>query len=359
MDNIHKIIDSVEEQKTLQDLEDLKQKVIGKEGVLTLETNKLKALSKPEEKAKLGQKINILKQEFIARLKKATSKINDEILQEKLKEERIDITLPARANSSFGKVHLISHTIDEIINILGSIGFVLEDGPEIETEWNNFTALNIPEYHSARQEHDTFYINDVDDNGNRKVLRTHTSNVQVRTMQKGKMPIKIIAPGKTYRSDHDSTHSPMFHQVEGLFVAENVSIVDLKGTLEYFCNKFFETEDLPLRFRPSYFPFTEPSFEVDIRCSFEKGGIKVSKDGDRWLEVLGCGMVHKNVLQNCGIDNTKYNGFAFGMGIERFSMLKYGISDLRVFYNSDIRWLKHNGIMPFFMPSLLRNMGNN
>ncbi len=357
MEEIRKIIDSVEEQKTLQDLEDLKQKLIGKEGFLTLEVGKLKNLTEPKEKAKAGQEINALKQEFIEKLKKATNKINNEVLQEELKQGGVDITLPARQNSSFGRIHLISSAIDEIISILGSIGFVLEDGPEIETQWNNFTALNIPEYHSARQEHDTFYINDADESGERKVLRTHTSNVQIRAMQKGNLPIKIIAPGKTYRSDHDSTHSPMFHQVEGLFVSQNVSIVDLKGTLEYFCNKFFETEDLPLRFRPSYFPFTEPSFEVDIRCFFEKGGIRVSKDGDKWLEVLGCGMVHKNVLENCNIDSTKYNGFAFGMGVERFSMLKYGISDLRLFYSSDIRWLEHNGFPPFYMPSLLRSMG--
>ena len=250
-----------------------------------------------------------------------------------------------------GYVHPISQTIDEVVSIFGEMGFTVAEGPDIEEDWYNFTALNIPQDHPARQEHDTFYIN-AEKDGRRMVLRTHTSPVQIRTMQSQKPPIRIIVPGRTYRSDHDATHSPMFHQVEGLVVDETTHMGHLKGCLMEFCRAFFGIDDLPVRFRPSYFPFTEPSAEVDIGCTREGGGLKIGA-GDDWLEILGSGMVNPAVLENCGIDSARYQGFAFGMGVERLAMLKYGIPDLRTFYDSDIRWLEHFGFAPLDVPSLL------
>ena len=225
-------------------------------------------------------------------------------------------------------------------------------GPHIEDDFHNFTALNIPPEHPARQEHDTFYLTPRAADGSRKVLRTHTSPVQIRTMMSAKPPIRIIVPGRTFRSDHDATHSPMFHQVEGLVIEKNIHMGHLKGCLIEFCRTFFDVDDLPVRFRPSYFPFTEPSAEVDIGCSREGGGLKIGAGAD-WLEILGCGMVHPKVLANCGLDPAEYQGFAFGMGIERIAMLKYGIPDLRTFYESDLRWLRHYGFLPLEQPSLV------
>jgi len=257
--------------------------------------------------------------------------------------------LPARPAAE-GRIHPISQTIDEMVAIFCEMGFTVAEGPHVETDFNNFTALNIPPEHPARQDHDTFYL-PPDEDGNRKVLRTHTSPVQIRTMINEAPPIRIVVPGRTFRADHDATHSPMFHQIEGLVIDEATHMGHLKGCLIEFCRAFFDVEDLPVRFRPSYFPFTEPSAEVDIGCSREGGGLTIGAGAD-WLEILGCGMVNPHVLENCGIDSTKYQGFAFGMGIERAAMLKYGIPDLRTFYDSDVRWLKHYGFAPLDVPNV-------
>ena len=240
--------------------------------------------------------------------------------------------------------------MDEVISIFAQMGFTVAEGPDIESDFYNFTALNIPQEHPARQEHDTFYFNE-DENGERKVLRTHTSPVQIRTMEKLKPPLRVIVPGRTYRSDHDATHSPMFHQCEGLVIGDNLNMSHLKGCLIDFCRIFFGVDDLPVRFRPSYFPFTEPSAEVDIGCS-RKSGELIIGEGDEWLEILGSGMVNPRVLENCGLDPNEHQGFAFGMGLERVAMLKYGIPDLRPFFDSDLRWMKHYGFFPFEQTSI-------
>ena len=268
--------------------------------------------------------------------------IENKVLNEKLEKEIVDTSLPPR-NFSSGKIHPISQTIYKVIEIFGAMDFAVKSGPDIESDFNNFTALNIPDHHPAREMQDTFYIDD-------KVLRTHTSPVQVRTMLNSKPPIRIIVPGRTYRSDYDSTHTPMFHQVEGLLIDSSSYMAHLKGCLIDFLKEFFEINDLKYRFRPSYFPFTEPSAEMDIAFTKKNNVIKVG-EGDEWLEILGCGMVNPKVLKNCNIDSAKYQGFAFGMGIERLSMLKYGITDLRTFFESDFRWLTHYGFNPLDLTS--------
>ena len=271
-------------------------------------------------------------------------------LDARLMEEKVDVTLPVRAEGR-GRVHPITQTIDEVIAIFGEMGFTVAEGPDIEDDWYNFTALNIPPEHPARQEHDTFYLPGMA-GGHRRVLRTHTSPVQIRTMGEQKPPLRIIVPGRTYRCDYDATHSPMFHQVEGLVVDETTHMGHLKGCLIEFCRAYFGVEDLPVRFRPSYFPFTEPSAEVDIGCTREGGAFRIGH-GDDWLEILGCGMVHPKVLENCGIDAARYQGFAFGLGVERIAMLKYGIGDLRTFFESDLRWLRHYGFPALHIPSMV------
>jgi phenylalanyl-tRNA synthetase alpha chain len=244
--------------------------------------------------------------------------------------------------------------MDELMAIFGEMGFTVAEGPDIEDDFHNFTALNIPEAHPARQMHDTFYLPEAAD-GTRKVLRTHTSPVQIRTMMSVPPPHRIIAPGRTYRCDSDITHTPMFHQIEGLVIDQSTHMGHLKGCLEDFCRAYFEVDDLPLRFRPSYFPFTEPSCEVDIGCSRAGGELSIGA-GDDWLEILGAGMVHPNVLQNCGLDASEWQGFAFGLGVERIAMLKYGIPDLRTFFESDLRWLRHYGFQALDQPSLARGL---
>ncbi|MBT5110937.1 MAG: phenylalanine--tRNA ligase subunit alpha, partial [Rhodospirillaceae bacterium] len=270
-----------------------------------------------------------------------------------LARDQVDITLSARPENE-GRLHPISQTIDEIIAIFGEMGFVLAEGPDIEDDFHNFTALNIPPEHPARQMHDTFYLPEQPD-GSRKLLRTHTSSVQVRTMQNSEPPLRIIVPGRAFRCDSDMTHTPMFHQVEGLIVDKTVHMGHLKGCLIEFCRAYFETSDVPVRFRPSFFPFTEPSAEVDIGCSRQDGTLKIGA-GDDWLEILGCGMVHPKVLDACGIDSSEYQGFAFGMGIERIAMLKYGMPDLRTFFDADMRWLRHYGFAPLEVATLLRGL---
>ncbi|MFP6711223.1 MAG: phenylalanine--tRNA ligase subunit alpha [Rhodospirillales bacterium] len=334
-------------------LEQVRVSALGKKGQITALMKGLGAMD-PEARKSAGQELNLLKQEITDLIEARKFDLENAGLDERLAKEKIDITLPIRPEEH-GTIHPISQTIDELVSIFGEMGFVVAEGPNIEEDWYNFTALNIPVDHPARQEHDTFYVN-AEKEEQRMVLRTHTSPVQIRTMQSQEPPIRIIVPGRTYRCDHDATHSPMFHQIEGLVIDEKTHMGHLKGCLIEMCRAYFGIDELPVRFRPSYFPFTEPSAEVDIGCSFEGGTLKIGNFDD-WLEILGSGMVNPNVLENCGIDSTKYQGFAFGMGIERMAMLKYGIPDLRTFYDTDLRWLKHYGFQPLDVPSLVGRAG--
>ncbi len=343
----------VEAAADVQALEQVRVSALGKKGHITVLMKDLGQME-PNERKAAGQQLNVLKQEIADLIDARKFELENAGLDVRLAEEKIDITLPTRPESH-GTIHPISQTIDELISIFGEMGFVVAEGPDIEEDWYNFTALNIPIDHPARQEHDTFYVN-AEKAGERMVLRTHTSPVQIRTMQTQEPPIRIIVPGRTYRCDHDATHSPMFHQIEGLVIDEVTHMGHLKGCLIEMCRAFFGVDELPVRFRPSYFPFTEPSAEVDIGCSFEGGTLKIGNFDD-WLEILGSGMVNPNVLENCGIDSAKYQGFAFGMGIERMAMLKYGIPDLRTFYDTDLRWLKHYGFQPLDIPSLVGRAG--
>ncbi len=343
----------VEAAADVQALEQVRVSALGKKGHITVLMKDLGQME-PNERKAAGQQLNVLKQEIADLIDARKFELENAGLDVRLAEEKIDITLPTRPESH-GTIHPISQTIDELISIFGEMGFVVAEGPDIEEDWYNFTALNIPIDHPARQEHDTFYVN-AEKAGERMVLRTHTSPVQIRTMQTQEPPIRTIVPGRTYRCDHDATHSPMFHQIEGLVIDEVTHMGHLKGCLIEMCRAFFGVDELPVRFRPSYFPFTEPSAEVDIGCSFEGGTLKIGNFDD-WLEILGSGMVNPNVLENCGIDSAKYQGFAFGMGIERMAMLKYGIPDLRTFYDTDLRWLKHYGFQPLDIPSLVGRAG--
>ncbi|MDB9703573.1 phenylalanine--tRNA ligase subunit alpha [Rhodospirillales bacterium] len=333
---------------TVQALEDIRVAVLGKKGRIT---DMMKGLGQmePDERKAAGQALNALKGEVADALEAKKTSLSDAELDQRLMTEKIDVTLSPVPESK-GTIHPISQTIDEITSIFGEMGFTVAEGPDIEDDWHNFTALNIPLDHPARQEHDTFYLPGED--GERKVLRTHTSPVQIRTMTDGEPPIRIIVPGRTYRSDYDATHSPMFHQVEGLVIDKTSHMGHLKGCLIEFCRAFFEVDDLPVRFRPSYFPFTEPSAEVDIGCTREGGEFRIGH-GDDWLEILGSGMINPNVLSNCGIDPNEYQGFAFGMGVERVAMLKYGIPDLRTFFESDLRWLRHYGFRSLEVPGMV------
>ena len=326
---------------SIDSLEALRIKYLGKKGLLSLEMKSLSSLSIDEKKIK-GQELNTFKSFFEKEIQNKRSEIETSSINEKLRKENIDATLPPR-NFETGRLHPISQTTYKIIEIFGNMGFSVKSGPDIETDFNNFTALNIPDHHPAREMQDTFYLD-------KKVLRTHTSPVQVRTMLETKPPIRIIVPGRTYRSDSDSTHTPMFHQVEGLLIDEKSTMSHLKGCLIDFLKEFFEISDLKYRFRPSYFPFTEPSAEMDIAYTKTNNVLKFG-EGDKWLEILGCGMVNPIVLENCKIDSKKFQGFAFGMGIERLSMLKYGITDIRSFYESDFRWIQHYGFNPLDLNS--------
>jgi len=330
------ILQEIASASSIEDIEKLRIFYLGKKGLISLEMKSLSTLSIEVKKIK-GQELNIFKSFFEKELLNKKNNIVGNQLNEKLEKEKIDISLPPR-DFNTGKIHPISQTIYKIIDIFASMGFSVKNGPDIESDFNNFTALNIPSHHPAREMQDTFYIED-------KVLRTHTSPVQVRTMLESKPPIRIIVPGRTYRSDSDATHTPMFHQVEGLLIDNSSTMAHLKGCLIDFLKEYFEINDLKYRFRPSYFPFTEPSAEMDIAYTKKNNVIKVG-EGDNWLEVLGCGMVNPNVLENCKIDQSKFQGFAFGMGIERLSMLKYGIADSRTFFESDFRWLNHYGFNP-------------
>ncbi len=342
------LLKDVEAANSTEALEELRISALGKKGRIT-ELMKGLGQMAPEERKAAGQALNVLKGEVSSAIDVKKAAMADADLDKRLMSEQIDVTLPA-AHEETGYVHPISQTIDEIVGIFGEMGFTVAEGPDIEDDWHNFTALNIPLDHPARQEHDTFYMPGED--GKRKVLRTHTSPVQIRTMTDQEPPIRIIVPGRTYRSDYDATHSPMFHQVEGLVIDKTSHMGHLKGCLIEFCRAFFEVDDLPVRFRPSYFPFTEPSAEVDIGCTREGGEFKIGH-GDDWLEILGSGMVNPNVLSNCGIDPNEYQGFAFGLGVERVAMLKYGIPDLRTFFESDLRWLRHYGFRSLEVPGMV------
>jgi len=346
------LLDRVASAGDLEALEALRVEALGKKGEVTQRLKSLGQLS-PEDRKAAGQNLNKVKEAVTRAIEARRADLEEASLEARLTNESIDVTLPARP-AQVGRLHPISRTLEELTAIFGEMCFSVAEGPHIEDDFHNFTALNIPEAHPARQEMDTFYMRP-DADGARKVLRTHTSPVQIRTMLSGKPPIRIIVPGRTFRADHDATHSPMFHQVEGLVIDKTSHMGHLKGTLASFCRAFFGVDDLPLRFRPSYFPFTEPSAEVDIGCSREGGELKIGPGRD-WLEILGCGMVHPRVLANCGIDPDEYQGFAFGMGIERIAMLKYGFPDLRIFFESDLRWLKHYGFVPLEVPSMVRGM---
>ena len=342
------LIAAIAATETLEQLEAVRLNALGKKGLISSQLKALGGLA-PDERRQAGQALNVVKEEIGAALAERQAVLKRAELADKLASETIDVSLPARATAD-GRTHPLSRTIEEISAIFSDMGFSIAEGPDIETDFYNFTALNIPPEHPARQEHDTFYLNP-DETGKRPVLRTHTSPVQIRTMLNTPPPIRIIVPGRTYRSDHDATHSPMFHQCEGLVIGEGIHMGHLKGCLIDFCRAFFGVKDLPVRFRPSFFPFTEPSAEVDIGCRRVDGGLEIGA-GEDWLEILGSGMVNPKVLENCGLNSDEVQGFAFGMGVERLAMLKYGIPDLRTFYESDLRWLKHYGFMPVDVPGL-------
>ncbi len=331
-------------------LEDLRVQAVGKKGEISLQMRELGKMT-PEERQVAGPKLNALKDEINSALAAKKQGLADAALDERLRNEWLDVTLPARDRPA-GTLHPISQVTEEVTAIFADMGFSVAEGPQIESDWFNFDALNIPSHHPARAEMDTFYTHRAEgDNRPPHVLRTHTSPVQIRTMQAEGAPIRVIAPGRVYRADYDQTHTPMFHQVEGLAIDKDVSMANLKWVLEEFVKAFFEVDEVELRFRASHFPFTEPSAEVDIRCSWEGGTLKVG-EGDDWLEILGSGMVHPKVLQAANIDPDEWQGFAFGVGIDRIAMLKYGIPDLRAFFDSDLRWLRHYGFSALDVPTL-------
>jgi phenylalanyl-tRNA synthetase alpha chain len=331
-------------------LEAVRVASLGKSGSVSALLKTLGAMT-PEERKSRGPVINGLKDAVNAALSARRDALKNAALDGRLATESVDVTLPVRESpTETGRIHPISQVIDELTAIFADMGFAVAEGPDIETDDYNFTRLNFPEGHPAREMHDTFYFNPKED-GSRLLLRTHTSPVQVRTMLTQKPPIRVICPGRTYRSDSDQTHTPMFHQVEGLVIDKSAHLGHLKWILAEFCKAFFEVDNVKMRFRPSFFPFTEPSLEVDIQCRRDKGEIRFG-EGEDWLEILGCGMVHPNVLRNCGLDPDEYQGFAWGMGIDRIAMLKYGMPDLRPFFEADMRWLSHYGFRPLDFPTL-------
>ena len=331
-------------------LEAVRVSALGKKGSISERLATLGRMA-PEERKSAGAAINLAKDAVTAALTERRNALKAAALDARLVAEALDVTLPVRENGvTAGRIHPISQVIDEITAIFADMGFSIAEGPDIESDDYNFTMLNFPPGHPAREMHDTFFF-EPDEKGERKVLRTHTSPVQVRAMLSRKPPLRVICPGRTYRCDSDQTHTPMFHQVEGLVIDQASHIGHMKWILEEFCRAFFEVPSVKMRFRPSFFPFTEASMEVDIQCSRKGGEIRFG-EGDDWLEILGCGMVHPNVLRNCGLDPDVYQGFAWGMGIDRIAMLKYGMPDLRPFFDADTRWLSHYGFRPFDLPSL-------
>ena len=339
----------IDKAQNSKEVETIRSEIFSKNGFINSEFKKLGTLSSDDRK-KAASKINNAKEELLKLFNDKAESLLEVEIDEQVKKEKDDVTLPEQ-EFKIGKIHPVSQVIDEISSIFSEIGFSVEEGPDVESEYYNFSALNTPENHPAKDMHDTFYIEE----NKKTLLRTHTSPVQIRTMLKGKPPFKIIAPGRTYRSDSDQTHTPMFHQLEGLHVDKNITMGHLKGCLNYFIKEFFELEKIKMRFRPSHFPFTEPSAEVDIGYRIEKNKIVIG-EGDKWLEILGCGMVHPNVLKNSKIDPSKFQGFAFGIGIDRLAMLKYGINDLRSFFECDYRWLNYYGFDPLDVPTNYRGL---
>ncbi|MEL6751465.1 MAG: phenylalanine--tRNA ligase subunit alpha [Pseudomonadota bacterium] len=331
-------------------LEAVRVGALGKKGSISAQMKTLGQMSDDERKV-AGPALNGLKTRVADALAARRDVLKTEALNVRLASERVDVTLPGRPDPlSTGRIHPISQVMDEITAIFADMGFTVAEGPDIETDYYNFTALNFPEGHPAREMHDTFFLQP-DENGERKVLRTHTSPVQIRTMETQEPPIRIVIPGKTYRQDSDATHSAMFHQLEGLVIDKHANIANLKWTLQEFCKTFFEVDAIDMRFRPSFFPFTEPSLEVDIQCDRSGGEVKLGEGSD-WMEILGSGMVHPNVLRAGGLDPDVYQGFAWGIGIDRIAMLKYGMPDLRPFFEADQRWIDHYGFRPLDMPTL-------
>jgi phenylalanyl-tRNA synthetase alpha chain len=338
----------------LAGLEDIRVSALGKSGSVTGLLKTLGGMS-PEERQTTGPRIHALREAVSEALTARKTGLEREALDARLAGETLDMTLPADVPSA-GTVHPVSQVMDELAEIFADLGFAVATGPEIEDDWHNFTALNIPESHPARAMHDTFYFPDPPDGERKMLLRTHTSPVQIRAMIEQKPPIRIIAPGRTYRSDWDATHTPMFHQVEGLVIDKGITLGHLKWTLETFLKAYFERDDIVLRLRPSYFPFTEPSAEVDVGYTIQNGK-RVIGGSDHWMEVLGSGMVHPKVIAACGLDPAEWQGFAFGCGIDRLAMLKYGMDDLRALFDGDIRWLKHYGFAALDVPTLSGGVG--
>ena len=331
-------------------LEAVRVGALGKSGSVSALLKTLGGMT-PEQRKEQGPLINGLKERVTEELKNRRNMLAHAALDARLNTETVDVTLPVRESpAESGRIHPISQVMDELTAIFADMGFSIAEGPDIETDDLNFTKLNFPEGHPAREMHDTFYFGPKAD-GSRMLLRTHTSPVQIRTMLSQKPPIRVIIPGRTYRSDSDQTHTPMFHQVEGLVIDKGSHLGHMKWILREFCKAFFEVDDVKMRFRPSYFPFTEPSLEVDIQCRKTKDEVRFG-EGEDWMEILGCGMVHPNVLRNCGLDPDEYQGFAWGMGIDRIAMLKYGIADLRQMFEADVRWLSHYGFRPLDLPTL-------
>jgi phenylalanyl-tRNA synthetase alpha chain len=346
----NELLDAIQGAGDLAALDDVRVKALGKKGSVSALMKGLGAMQADERKS-FGQAVNGLKLRVSDALNERKETLQEAALAEQLAGEQADITLPVRPGPlSDGRIHPVSQVMDEISEIFADMGFSIAEGPDIETDEHNFTALNIPPEHPARQEHDTFYFHEKHD-GSRLLLRTHTSPVQVRVMRETKPPVRIIAPGRVYRCDSDQTHTPMFHQVEGLVIDEETHLGHLKWVLEEFCKAFFEVDEVKMRFRASHFPFTEPSMEVDIGYAKHGDEIRIGA-GDEWLEILGCGMVHPNVLRNVGLDPAIYQGFAFGLGVDRLAQLKYGMPDLRAFFSADLRWLKHYGFVPLDVPTL-------
>ncbi len=366
------LLAAVRDAATPDAVEAVRVAALGKSGSITQLMKSLGGLA-PDERLQVAPRYQALREAVSAAIEAKKATLGRAVLEARLAAERLDMNLPSTPGP-VGSIHPISQVTDELSEIFADLGFTVAEGPEIETEWYNFTALNMPEEHPARAMHDTFYVRP-EDGGERPspegenlrmVLRTHTSPVQIRTMMEGKTPIRIIAPGRVYRSDSDATHTPMFHQVEGMVIDRGIHLGHLKWTLETFVKAFFEVDDVTLRLRPSYFPFTEPSVEVDVGCSWEGGTLKVggtptslagSSAPSSWLEILGSGMVHPRVIANCGLDPDEWQGFAFGCGIDRLAMLKYGMTDLRAFFDADLRWLRHFGFAALDVPTLSGGVG--
>ena len=346
----NEILAAIEGARDEAALEAVRVVALGKKGSISALLSTLGKLS-PDERKTQGAAINALKDHVTGALAARRAKLKKAALEAQLEREALDVTLPVRPPGvETGRVHPVSQVMDEIVAIFADLGFSVAEGPDIESDDYNFTKLNFPPGHPAREMHDTFFL-EPDAAGERRLLRTHTSPVQVRTMLSQKPPIRVICPGRTYRRDADQTHTPMFHQVEGLVVDQSSTLANLKWVLEEFCKAFFEVPRVGMRFRPSFFPFTSPSLEVDIQCRRADGEIRFGEGAD-WLEILGCGMVHENVLRNCGIDADVYQGFAWGMGVDRVAMLKYGMPDLRDFFDADLRWINHYGFKPLDIPTL-------